>query len=372
MASAHWRTNHTVASLLQEPDIGWNFLQLIKVLLLVKQKQTAGDDSELLNSLTQCLRFRSSMAVDFPPSEVRHIKWQPQGSPVDVELAYGGLSTKDGPLPETMVEWIHKLKESDNHAMADFIDLFTNRLGALRYLISRSTRPGLMDTSAEKSDTGKLLHALSGVRYNRQCHRSDLKLAGLLANSRMSFPVIKQMVAFSMGLPLVALNPYQGGWARVDAQDHSRLGQKDVCVLGSSASLGNRVWDQQQGVEWVFGPLNWVQVKQLIPHGDKHQEFAAMLARITDCRYDCNIALILPQEKIPSITLGDDLKAIPGITLESELEPEPEIETPREKLALGLTTTLPVAEVRKDKSRTLKIKFTIKTSHFLNKAEAGL
>ncbi|MBX2807772.1 MAG: type VI secretion system baseplate subunit TssG [Cellvibrionaceae bacterium] len=347
MASAYWRTNHRVEHLFHQQQVGWDFSQLVRLLLLSYSDQPLTDDQSLLETLANKIRFNSSLATDFPPGEVREIKTRDSNHAVDLSLVEGLLSATHGPLPEPFIEWIRKEKNNGDGAMAAFLNLFNNRLMALRYLIHRSTRPNLIDTSAANSAYGFLLEALSGAIFNRPVEAADLRLSGLLANNRLSLPVAKQLLRFSMGLNLSSVNCYQGGWLTVDQQDHSLLGNDSHCRLGKTAVLGKKVWDQQKSIEWVFAQLNWQQVKSLVPGGNRYREFSQLLNRITDCRCDSKVVLLLKETQIPEFYLqqkyGDN--------------------TAHESLSLGLTTVLPKAKNRLNDKAVIKIVFSIHSSN---------
>ena len=327
MASAHWRTGHTVNSLLsQKTGAGWNFLQLVRLVLRLRRATDAasGDslasDNDLLDCLTGNIQFRASLAADFPPWDVREVTVSAQGI-TGITLAQGGLMSSDGPLPAPFIEWLRDREEQDDHAMLDFLELFNNRLMALRYLVHRSTRPTLLDTPAAVSDSGSLMQALAGRLAMNSQGEHDLGLTGLLANARLSFPVARQMLHCTLGLPLLHMNALQGGWLTVDSQDHSRLGESQSCRLGQGATLGTRVWDQHKATELVIGPLDWREVQKLTPGGERYARLLDLIRRITDCRIDCRITLRCPASQLPPLQLST--KAIQG-----------------EHMALGITTFL--------------------------------
>ncbi len=380
MASAYWRTDHTVESLLQQREVGWEFLQLVKLLLSVSHESAVNDeqltnsqqlidDNSVLDILSKKIKFKASLASDFPPGEIREVQNIDAADATKITLIGDVLSAAQGPLPEPFVAWVKELTNAGDSAMADFLDIFNNRLLALRYLICRATRPNLIDSSASRSDSGFLLEALSGALFNRQAQDADLRLSGLLANNRLSFPVLKQLLRFCMSLPLISMNAYQGGWLTVDQSDHISLGKGPMCELGSKATLGKKVWDQQQAIELVIGPLSWARVKALVPGGATHREFSTLLERITDCRCDCKIKLLLPEGQVPKVQLGESLS---GASISYTEVPSNDNNTnensknndgQHEKLALGLTTVLPRAKQRSTQEKLIQVCFTVKTSN---------
>ncbi|ASP39826.1 hypothetical protein CHH28_14595 [Bacterioplanes sanyensis] len=308
MASAYWRTGHSVSTLLQSPGVGWDFLQLVRLLLTAANadeydQPTVINDQALLQRLTEQVQFGLSLDADFPPGEVRHLDYQ-EHQPTELVPIHGGLIAPDGPLPEPFVEWLRELSEQGEEAMLQFLGLFNQRLLALRYLVNRDQSPTLIDTNAEQSHSGALLLALCGHDGHNQDVDHDLALAGLLANCRMSLPIIRHLLAFSLGLQLREMRSLEGGWVTIDDSDYTYLGEQHACVLGSNSVLGRQVWDQHKSIHLIIGPVDWPRLQQLVPGGEDHQQLVAVIQRITDCHFDCRISLFCPQVQIPDLKLG--------------------------------------------------------------------
>ena len=316
MASAHWRTGHNLNSLLQQADAGWNFFQLVRLLMVLKSAEFDGrtvdinqqpegksDKSDLLNKITEKIQFRASLAADFSPSAIRHVNYKTHEKS-QLLLSQWALETQDGPLPEAFTSWISERISQGDNAMADFINIFSNRLLALRYLITSSTQPSLMANHNKDSESERLLLGLIGQTGTQQsveqlAFSSNLDLAGLTANRRLSLPVVQQMLKVILGLTLIKMTSLQGGWLDVDPQDHAYLGQGFGCCLGDSAVLGRRVWDQQKAIELLIGPISWSQLCTLIPGGQNHDQLVALLKRITDGRCDCKVSFECPMQQVP-------------------------------------------------------------------------
>ncbi len=342
MASAHWRTGHSVATLIQQPDVGWDFFQLIRVLLAVQQSednhsedkhllsargsQSSTSESharyglDLLEKINRNISFRASLASDFAPATVRQIHAKSSNAPREVTLSNGALETQDGPLPESFVSWIRQLESQGDSAMADFFNLFTNRFVALRYLIGSTVRPSLTSGVCNNSKPVQLMKALMGFSPDAHdmgtgTHDLHLELAGLLSNTRRSLPVIRQLLSCTLGLPLIEMRALKGGWLRVDSQDHTHLSHgspkqstlkpapcpqsRATGVLGQNATLGKRIWDQQKSIELKMGPVNWKEVCEWVPGGSRHDELFTVLKRITDGKCDTKVTFVCPVKEIP-------------------------------------------------------------------------
>ncbi|WP_221793890.1 type VI secretion system baseplate subunit TssG [Oceanobacter mangrovi] len=334
MASTHWRTGHTVNSLLQQRDAGWDFLPLVHLLTQARLQSVPHDnDDGQLQQLASQLRFQSSLAADFPPSDVRLVDTDDNGRTHITNARYGLLS-QDGPLPAPFIEWLRELANQHDLAMVDFLELFDNRLLALRYLMSSSVQPMLLGESAEHSRSGQLLRGMAGYLMESREDQADFELAGLFANSRLSLPLLRQLLLLSLGLPLQQLRSCLGGWMYVDEQDHSYLGHSHNTRLGQTACLGKRVWNQQQGIELKFAPLPWDHARLLLPAGSLHAQLRRIIERITDRRVDCRILLQIPAIELPPQRLSQGNNAYTPLGIASFLGRQPD---PATNITLSFT-----------------------------------
>jgi type VI secretion system protein ImpH len=178
---------------------------------------------------------------------------------------------------------------------------------------------------------------------------SNLDLAGLTANRRLSLPVVQQMLKIILGLTLIKMTSLQGGWLDIDSQDHAYLGQGSGCRLGSTAVLGRRVWDQQKAIELLIGPISWSQLYTFIPGGQNHNQLVMLLKRITDGRCDCKVSFECPRKQVPLAYLNS--------------RQVNESSTVNTGFFLGLTSFLNSKKTKKVEENTMTtIRFTVNTA----------
>ena len=316
MATTHWRKDYSVTQLFTQPDANWSFHQLARLLLGTQIKE-----DDLLDALAQKIEFIGSQSRNLPAGEIRQVTVAPQindqertNNKVDiksnkhtVESSHYNLTGLDGPLAEPYSDMIREDDYYGEGAMASFLNIFNNRTHALRYLIHAQTNCTLTSGKASENSIGEFLLALSGHYYpsQRVLHgqRDDtlLALSGHLANSRMTLPTIRKLFDTVLSLPVISMNSLIGRWLKVQDVDHSRLG----CVnhrLGSEATLGSRVWDQQAAFELELGPINQKRMDELVPSGALHYKLRDLVAWISEQRIDCYITLICePDELIECI-----------------------------------------------------------------------
>ena len=318
MASAHWRTGYTVADLFTKIDADWSFYQLVRLLLPAREA-----DERLLPLIHQYVDFIASSAQDFPPGEIREVR---QGEALGQKKAKTqiictryNIAGCGGPLPEAFVEMLQDDFADGKGAMSAFINLFNNRIQALRYLIRARTDHTLARAAAPKTEGGRFMLSLSGHLsvQQRELHQQGcdtlIGLAGDLANTRMTLPTMIKLFDINFNLPLMEMKCFQGRWLRVESSDHTLLGRTNH-RLGEQATLGRSIWDQQAVFELVLGPMPASRINRLVPGGEEHQKLRHLVQWICDIRCDCKITLVcehnigcvavLSKDKQPSNALG--------------------------------------------------------------------
>ena len=318
MAATHWRTDTSVADLYHKPDVGWSFEQLIRLLL-----ESGVAEADLPDTLNRRIRFNASLKTDFPPSEIRQINVDQQdedGEPtVEVTCVSDNVAGLNGPIPEPFFELAREDEISGEGAFAAFFNLFNQQLQVTRYLVNTVNRLGVTTSGVVDTTFGQFLLALSGnfpVKplnyrdYDRQ-RKQDIQqkhqqvltcLSALLANNRMSLPVIRQSLQTRFGLTLIEMNSFVERWLPVDEQDRTLLGDKNQ-RLGESAVLGHRIWDQQAAIELKIGPVSMETLRAFTPGGPRFYELKTFMQWICERRSDCRITFVIEEENIQRIRL---------------------------------------------------------------------
>ena len=333
MATTHWRKGYSVTQLFTQDDANWSFHQLARLLLGMGVKE-----DDLLETLAQRVEFIGSLSRSLPAGEIRNIEIvnetvnevtneereenrpnrksrQNTVNKHTVECSYYNLTGLDGPLAEPFSDMIREDIYRGEGAMAAFLNIFNNRIHALRFLVHAKTNYTLTNSKACDNNLGQFLLSLSGHYYatQRALHGQQddslLALSGHLANCRMTFPTIRKLFDTVLSLPVITMNSLVGRWLPVQDTDHLRLG----CAnhhLGKEATLGKKVWDQQAIVEWVLGPIDHQRLQSLVPEGRSHHKLRDLVSWVSERRVDCQITLVCQSErqrKDNATTLSDKI-----------------------------------------------------------------
>jgi len=234
----------------------YRFVQLLNILVRMLRQQGIPYD----HAFSRVLRFRNSLSLAFPASEIESIQVEPDGAAgtprIHITPAFIGLLGAGGALPLHDTE---RAAESWN----PFIDLFSNRVIGLFYEAWGKYRVehGL-DTRA-RDDLLPLLSALGGLRPasfgpSRPYASIHAEVAGYYAGLLRTRPIaastVERVLRDYFGVP-VRVEEFVGAWDPLSAKIRSTLGVTRP-TLGFGAVLGTRTWRNDLRVRLHIGPLD--------------------------------------------------------------------------------------------------------------------
>ena len=271
-----------IPDLLQYPQ-RYAFFQAVR--LLVRWLVRQGIPPEQALGL---IRFRNSLALGFPPSEIETIACTTEGAPaVNVTPALMGLLGVSGALPlhytERFAAW--EAESRDGGARA-FLDLFSSRQVALFYRAwckYRLRHPA----DGEHDRLLPLLLALAGgqpgVADDRDANASDpetlarARFAAALRSRVVSAELIAGVLRAYFQVP-VAVEQFSGRWD-VLAPDQRTLLARGNCELGGGATAGARLPRPELGMRVRLGPLEREQFERFLPGAAGSRALAGLLDR---------------------------------------------------------------------------------------------
>ena len=332
MATIGGQEHRTVKQYMLQRPAEFNIFQLLRVLL--KAPATA-------LPIERRLRFKADLSSAFPAREFSHLSVREDHGLInnngeheeiiDISSANFCLASVLGPLPEPFTEWVRELLAERVPAMADFFDIFNQRINLLRFELKQAQTLALNNEGPGETKIEHNLAALMGLATSDLATqvplapRAWLGLAGLLANRRKNAATVEHVLSLVLQTK-VTLTQFVGGWQNIEAQDTTQLGRFNQ-RLGVNSVVGQRVWDQQARVRIEIADLDYQSTCQLLPPAqlerirlaDKHavklsyfSRFVALLLLLLDGMVDCEIVIRVIANTIPCTRL------IPPVSTASE------------------------------------------------------
>ena len=308
MAAYGWRTNRSVSRGVTSEGHLFDFFQAVRLLEIIGQAEVSVGEG--FEPAKEKVRFKSNPGLGFPASDIQRIEAAEDGLPAIVEVNFLGLTGVQGPLPRSFAEEILTRKKYRDHAAADFLDIFNHRLVSLLYRARKRFKLSLHWGPPETSRIAQVFFAFIGLHTPglrgrmRVRDRSLLGYAGLLARQARTMVGLRQIVAHYFGVA-VELRPLQGKWHRLSEDQWTRIGTSgSQQVLGQTAVLGTRCWDQTAGVELGIGPLDFSHFRQLLPIGRAFEALQTLIRFYTHGEFDFSSELTLEAKEVPELRLG--------------------------------------------------------------------
>lgn len=318
MASYGWRQSRTVAEGLWEEGHRFSFLQAVRLLETLFPDRTA--PAEGVDPRREVVRFKSEVRLDFPPGDVETIQPPREGEPAEMRVNVLGLAGSMGPLPPGMVELIMERSFRKDGALAEFLDIFNHRLVSLLYRARKKYRPALDTKAPDRGRVATVLHALLGLGTPHLGGRMGVRDRTLLAYTGFFTETVRPSIGLVRVLEdcfdtRAAIEPFRGRWDRIEDDDVTRIGETGQNqVLGQTAVLGRRVWDQAASFEVRLGPLTLAQFLSFLPNGRAFQPLVALVRFYSREELGFTFRLALQAAEIPELRLGAAYGAFLGWT----------------------------------------------------------
>lgn len=307
MATYGWRKKVSVAEGLFRQGQRFDFYQAVRLLeSLYPAKAPPGQS---LDPDQEVVRFSSRVNLAFPANDLARAERPPApGEPARMEVNFLGLAGEIGPLPRHITERVLDRRQKGDHALADFLDLFNHRLITFLYRSRKKVHPVLDNRSPEDGRLAASLFSLiglgtPGLRDRTEVHdRALLLYTGLMTGLPRTQVGLERMLAHYMGAE-VEIEPFQGAWLTLDADQNTSLGRQNH-ALGKSTFLGTRVWDQQASFTVRVGPLSLERYLDFCPTGEGFRVVGALTRLYVGEGTDFKIRPSLRPEEVRPARLG--------------------------------------------------------------------
>jgi type VI secretion system protein ImpH len=320
---------------LKEEPYRFEFFQAVRLLLAHHRKNSSEQD---LDALGQVIKFRSSISLAFPPSEIESadFEWQDEQEDeaactsdpvrdkkpvtfkqVTLTPSFIGLTGPLGVLPR---HYTQQVAEREIHhrdtATRAFLDIFTTRAVALFYQSWLKYRLHLQYEADQKNRFLPLILSLAGLGLNGTRDRlvdgahgiADESLAYYVAALRQRPQSVQWFSRITSDYFGVAceVEQFVGQWFHLPAHEFTRLGMSN-CGLGQTTLCGGRVWDRQTKARLTVGPLRKAQFNDFLPQGSAAASLKRLFRLMVGATFDCEVCLILDRRDVVAAGLDTSL-----------------------------------------------------------------
>lgn len=288
-----------IDDLLQAPE-RYEFFQAVRLLLRWLDAQGVPPEQ----ALGTRLRFRNSLRLAYPASEIESIESVPAGS-ADDDTAFEirplmmGLLGLTGSLPlhytERIAAWVADTRDDSPRA---FLDMFSGRQLALFY---RAWSKYRVRYAAEDGIDRflPLLLAIAGAGGR------DRESPGAPRLARFAAPLHCRVVPGGMIAGVLAeyfqvpvrIEQFTGRWDVLEPGQRTRLADNN-CTLGEGATVGARLLRPELGIRIRLGPVGSMDFERFLPGAPGARVLAALLGQF---------AIEVPYRELQVVLRRDDV-----------------------------------------------------------------
>jgi type VI secretion system protein ImpH len=331
MASESGRENTSLNEVLFKEPYCFEFFQAVRLLERLYPDRAAVGRSGL--PLREVVRFRSRVALKFPPSEVYELRDQREPNPEkqpppEMTVNFMGLTGPQGVLPTHYTELVMERVRYKDTSLWSFFDIFTHRAISFFYRAWEKYRfPIAYERGTHDQFTEYLFDFVGmgtrGLRP-RKLHFEDQVLifyGGHVAQRPHSTVALEAMTSDHFGVP-VKIKQFAGQWLKLDPESITFVGRQNS-QLGVNTVIGTRVWDDQSKFRVRIGPLSFNEFRAFLPNGSAYKAAKSMIRFMVGIEFDYDMQLVLKAKEVPSTILTTRARRKPMLGWSSWLKTKP-------------------------------------------------
>lgn len=312
MGTESRRTDSRVTATLREEGYRFDFFQAVR--LLERAYPERAPVGRWAVPRQEVVRFHAHQSLTFPPSAIHAVNVpSDERRPVDMTVAFMGLTGPEGVLPRFYTELVLERMQAKDKTLSDFLDLLNHRFISLfyraweKYQCSMGFERWLV--TGEEDRVARCLFALGGLRTDglrEQLTIDDqflLRYAGLLGQRPHSAVALSQCLNDYFEVS-VRVTQYVGSWVQLEEADWTRIGISGRNnVLGQSALAGTNIWDQQAAFRIELGPLEYQEFQGLLPSGQSYPTLIQLTRLFAGPELEFTVQLNLKANAVPMTRL---------------------------------------------------------------------
>jgi type VI secretion system protein ImpH len=309
MAAEGGPATHDLERRLRENPAAFDFFQAVRRLECAHSGRSRLGGSE--HPREDPVRFCQDISMAFAPSAVSGHAPAGARHAARMFVRFMGLLGPNGPMPLPLTAYVYdRVHNHGDRALARFLDVFNHRMISLFYRAWAASQQAVSRDLPERRTFDRFAGSLfgAGMRSFRGADAvpDDAKLyySGRLGCQTRHAEGLAALVGEYFGVP-AEVREFSGRWMPLPADCRTRLGLAGGnSVLGSTAVLGESIWECQQKFRLHLGPMNLADYERLLPCGSSFRRLADWVRNYSGYELAWEVSLVLRAAEVPGTRLG--------------------------------------------------------------------
>lgn len=256
--------------------------------------------------------FRPDTALVFPATDVKGVEGLDERNQIArMTLTFMGLYGIGSPLPVYFYDEL-AVEDRDTFPLRDFLDIFNHRLYSYFYRAWKKYRPEAQHRGGVEKEHEKRFLAVAGLGTPRSDLMTQLPNPMRLAAYAAWFsPQVRHadglrclISGLMPGIP-VQVEENIPRWVPIPERPKMGAGSSIGMTLGSSATVGARIFDMSGQFRVVLGPITFYDYKAFLPGADKANLLDELVRSYAPDYLAYDVELHLDTSDIPPVRLGE-------------------------------------------------------------------
>ncbi len=309
METSRRRSATTLKEAILEKPSQFQFHAAVK--LLESMKLDSVSLGQGIEPRQEALEIKTHTTLEMSPKDLQGISFRgPQENP-KMTINFFGLSTIQGPLPQSYRNLLLDRIQEGDMSMRDFLDIFNHRFASLLHRIRKKHWIGIATDTPQNTLIGKTIASFAGINgpfFEQRMKISDQSLlyyAGLLWQRPKSAMGLRNIIRDFFKTP-AKIHQFQGKWENIDKDQTTIIGNTGrFNILGQDAIVGKKLWEQQSVFVVVLGPMSLKKFASFLKPGVNYKAIRDLIHFYTRENQEFRLNLVLDKDQIPPLNLGN-------------------------------------------------------------------
>lgn len=230
--------------------------------------------------------------------------------PPRIAIGFLGLWGPQGPLPGHLTDYARdRLKHAGDATLVRFADIFHHRMLLLFYRAWAKSHPTVSMDRLSSDRFALYVGALMGLGLQASRNRDDvhdfakLFYAPWFASPSRSADGLGSLLSDYFQLP-IAIEEFVGDWLELPRDARWVLAESRETGSLGRAVIGGRAWSRAHKFRVVVGPLDAVELEQMLPTSDSVEALASLIRHYSNDEWAWELCLLLDSSLSTPMRLG--------------------------------------------------------------------
>ncbi|MFT5299934.1 MAG: type VI secretion system protein ImpH [Mariniblastus sp.] len=308
MAADDWRPEDSLGGLNASP-YRYDFFAALRMVDCCSPESPRTGWSNKPSS--ESLRLRQEPSMEFSASALKSALNSPATNCLELSCNFLGFFGPQGALPLELTEYaLARIRDYRDETFVRFLDCFNHRMLSFFYRSYAAAEPTIQHDRPEQDRFRFYVGSFAGFGSQPLRERdampdlAKLHFAGHLGQQNHHADGLQLILADFFDLKVEILQ-FVGTWLTIPTENRLEIGvSPETGSLGLTTTIGEKIWECQQTIRIVFGPMPLNEYEKFLPGNCHLPKLDAIIKNYAGLVLDWEAQILVEREQVPQSQLG--------------------------------------------------------------------